>query len=109
MSIFFFTFTFININIYLNYKIMSKKSSLSQSEEIIIYGILERATADIEFRELILNNPDQVLEPFKNILSEASLNALKMYRRVALEELGIDLRRFREGGSTRDNGAKVTS
>lgn len=88
---------------------MSKNSKLSQAEEIIIYGILEKANSDIDFRNSILNNPESIIKDFDAILSPTSKQALTMYRRVALEELGIDMRRFREGGGARDNGAKVTA
>ena len=79
--------------------------TISNLEEIIIIGILEKAQQDIEFREQLLNDPQLALSDYKIILSPASYEALTMFRRVALEELGIDIRKYRE--HTRDNGAKI--
>lgn len=81
------------------------KKAISNLEEIVIIGILEKAQQDIEFREKMLNEPESALTDYKIVLSPASMEALTMFRRVALEELGIDIRKYRE--HLRDNGAKV--
>lgn len=81
------------------------KKAISNLEEIVIIGILEKAQQDIEFREQILKEPQAALTDYKIILSPASFEALTMFRRVALEELGIDIRKYRE--HLRDNGAKI--
>jgi hypothetical protein len=66
--------------------------------------VLERAATDINFRNLLLRDPSRAL--CETSLSEAEIEMLASMRRVALEEWGVDVRRFRS--FLRDNGTKVT-
>jgi len=68
-----------------------------------VESVLERAAADIEFRELLLSDPAGALEGTD--LTEDEVAVLSTMRRVALEEWGVDVRRFR--GFMMDNGNKL--
>lgn len=70
----------------------------------VVEEILQKATDDISFRELLLTDP-------KAALANSGLNAdvielLSSMRRVALEEWGIDVKKSR--AFLRDNGTKTS-
>lgn len=67
-----------------------------------VEAILSRAAEDIEFRELLLADPEAALSD--SDLTEDEKTALGAMRRVALEEWGVDVRRFR--AFLMDNGNK---
>ncbi len=68
-----------------------------------VEAILTRAAGDIEFRELLLVDPEAALSDAD--LTEDERRALTSMRRVALEEWGVDVRQFRT--FLMDNGAKI--
>lgn len=68
-----------------------------------IESILERASADIRFREELLRDPQAALA--SSDLTSEEVRILSSLKRVALEEWGIDVRRFR--AFLRDNGFKI--
>lgn len=75
-----------------------------------IQELLDRAAGDIQFRELLLRDPEKVLtDPQytggKEPLSDTDKTLLFSMRRVALEEAGIDVRKSRS--FLRDNGARA--
>lgn len=70
-----------------------------------IESILERAVKDIEFRELLLADPNAALQ--NSDLTREEFEVLSSMRRVKLEEWGVDVRRFRAW--MRDNGNKIGS
>ncbi|MEU6077215.1 Os1348 family NHLP clan protein [Micromonospora sp. NPDC047074] len=65
--------------------------------------VLERAAQDIEFRELLLSDPQAALRD-TDLTNEEKV-AVGVMKRVALEEWGIDVRRHR--AFLMDNGWKV--
>lgn len=67
-----------------------------------VEAVLSRAAEDIEFRELLLADPEAALKD--SDLTEDEKTALSTMRRVALEEWGVDVRRFR--AFLMDNGNK---
>lgn len=67
-----------------------------------VEAVLSRAAEDIEFRELLLADPEGALKD--SDLSDDEKTALSTMRRVALEEWGVDVRRFR--AFLMDNGNK---
>ncbi len=66
-------------------------------------AVLDRAAIDITFRQKLLDSPYETLAELG--LPEHEANLLAPMRRVALEEYGVDVRRFRP--FLRDNGAKT--
>ncbi|WP_367319773.1 hypothetical protein [Streptomyces sp. HUAS ZL42] len=58
-----------------------------------IEGILARAAEDIEFREALLLSPETALSDTE--LTESERELLATMKRVALEEWGVDVRKFR--------------
>jgi hypothetical protein len=68
-----------------------------------IESILDRASADIRFREELLRDPQAALA--SSDLTSEEVRILSSLKRVALEEWGIDVRRFR--AFLRDNGFKI--
>jgi hypothetical protein len=69
-----------------------------------IDSILVQASEDIGFRERLLEDPRSALAD--KGLTPDELEMLSSMRRVALEEWGVDVRRYRS--FLRDNGNKVT-
>lgn len=67
-----------------------------------VEAVLARAAEDIEFRELLFADPEAALKD--SDLTDDEKAALSPMRRVALEEWGVDVRRFR--AFLMDNGAK---
>lgn len=67
-----------------------------------VEAVLSRAAEDIEFRELLLADPEAALKD--SDLTDGEKTALGTMRRVALEEWGVDVRRFR--AFLMDNGSK---
>lgn len=67
-----------------------------------VEGVLARAADDIAFRELLLADPAEALKD--SDLTDDEKQALSHMRRVALEEWGVDVRRFRS--FLMDNGNK---
>lgn len=65
--------------------------------------VLEKALNDISFREKLLNDPHEALK--NTDLTKDEMIMLYSLHRVALEEWGIDVRRFRS--FMRDNGFKA--
>lgn len=76
---------------------------LTQQGRARVQAVLTRAAEDIEFRQLLLDDPDEALA--QTDLTPAEAEILGSMRRVALEEWGLDVRRFRS--FLRDNGNKV--
>ncbi|MFF5985897.1 Os1348 family NHLP clan protein [Prauserella flavalba] len=80
-------------------------SSIPQLDEEAkqrVEAVLSRAAEDIEFRELLLADPEAALKD--SDLTDEEKTALSSMRRVALEEWGVDVRRFR--AFLMDNGNK---
>jgi hypothetical protein len=78
---------------------------LSPEDKATIQAILDRAAVDIEFREALLRDPQVVLDPKRQApqkLSDNAMTVLFSMRRVALEEMGINVRASR--AFLRDNG-----
>lgn len=67
-----------------------------------VEAVLSRAAEEIEFRELLLADPDAALE--ETDLTDDEKVAMSSMRRVALEEWGVDVRRYR--AFLMDNGNK---
>ncbi|MBP5076638.1 hypothetical protein [Pseudomonas chlororaphis] len=68
-----------------------------------IQFILARASDDIEFRELLLTQPEEALKD--SSLSAEEKSVVANLKKVQLEEWGIDVRRFRAAVS--DNGFRM--
>lgn len=81
---------------------MKKLSKESKAE---IESILDRALDDVEFRELLMENPEKALKDAKLTPQEKEL--VGSLKRVALEEYGINVKQYR--AVTRDNGFKLTA
>lgn len=77
--------------------------ALTTEGKLRIERVLSRAATDIEFREALLRDPEASLAALD--LSATERRALGAMRRVALEEWGVDVRRFR--AFLRDNGVKA--
>ena len=77
----------------------------------MIYDFLERVKEDAQFRDAVLKNPDAVLATatphaaYATLLRPNVLEVLAKLRRVALEEIGIDVAAYRDVVS--DNGFKM--
>lgn len=92
---------------------MAKKTytPLTETEKVIIYDFLERIQEDPLFREAVNNHPEIVLATsspntsYSNLLRENILEVLSGLRRVALEEIGIDVSSYRN--VVKDNGFKM--
>ena len=69
-----------------------------------IEAILRRAAEDMDFRRSLMEEPDVALADYD--LGEQERALLSDMRRVALEEWGVDVRRFR--AFLRDNGNKIS-
>lgn len=69
-----------------------------------VEGVLRRAAENIEFRELLMQNPTLALKDTD--LTDDEAKVLSSMRRVALEEWGADVRPFRS--FVLDNGTKLT-
>jgi len=70
-----------------------------------VEAVLARAAEDITFRAMLLENPEQALAGSDLDADERAL--FGPMRRVALEEWGVDVRRFR--AFLRDNGTKLAA
>lgn len=81
----------------------ARVAELSEQGRLRVQSVLTRAAEDIEFRELMLRDADAALAT-TDLLPEEK-RALSNMRRVALEEWGVDTRRFRS--FLRDNGNKI--
>jgi hypothetical protein len=68
-----------------------------------VQAVLTRAAEDIEFRERLLSDADGALA--STDLTPEEKSVLSVMRRVALEEWGVDVRRFRS--FLRDNGNRI--
>jgi hypothetical protein len=68
-----------------------------------VESVLARAAEDIQFRELLLEEPEVALAGTE--LADEERRILSTMRRVALEEWGVDVRQFRS--FLMDNGNKV--
>lgn len=84
---------------------LSKQPSIQLSDEgkKKIQDILGRAAKDIQFREQLLQDPQKLAEVHE--LSSDEKTLLFSMRRVALEEIGLDVREAR--AFLRDNGNPV--
>jgi hypothetical protein len=83
---------------------MIQAPTLKSETKQIVEQLLAKACTDIQFRELLLRNPESALAD--SGLSTAEIGVLTSMKRVALEEWGVDVRRFRS--FLRDNGNKIT-
>ncbi len=74
-----------------------------------IQALLERASRDIELREALLSNPKAAAKKIGTTfgLTSAEATVLFSLRRVALEEIGVDVRGIRSW--LRDNGNFASS
>lgn len=68
-----------------------------------VEAVLSRAASDIEFRDFLLENPVEALKDTN--LTEEEQEMVSRMKRVALEEWGVDVRRFRT--FLLDNGNKI--
>lgn len=80
----------------------SSVPQLNEDAKQRVEAVLTRAAEDIEFRELLLADPEAALKDSN--LTDDEKTALSTMRRVALEEWGVDVRRFR--AFLMDNGNK---
>lgn len=78
-------------------------SELSEDGRVRVEKVLLRAAEDIQFRDLLLANPDEALKDTDLSPDEAKMVA--RMKRVALEEWGVDVRQFRS--FLLDNGNKI--
>ena len=76
---------------------------LTEEGKARIERVLEQALRDISFRELLLENPNEALKDTD--LTNQEKIMLHSLHRVALEEWGLDVRKYR--AYLRDNGFKV--
>ncbi len=79
--------------------------TLSAEAKQRLEAVLARAAEDIAFRNQLLRDPTEALS--NSGLGADEIRVLSSMRRVALEEWGLDVRRFR--AFLRDNGTKVTN
>lgn len=82
---------------------MNTMKEFGKDSQLRIENILSRAATDIVFRNLLLEKPEEALCDSDLTTEERKL--VSNLRRVQLEELGLDVRRFRS--FLRDNGTKV--
>jgi hypothetical protein len=75
---------------------------LDEDARARVEAVLARAAEDITFREHLLSDPAAALADTN--LTDEEKDALGGMRRVALEEWGVDVRRFR--AFLMDNGNK---
>lgn len=75
---------------------------LDDAAKLRVEAVLSRAAEDIEFREQLLADPGAALADTD--LTDEEKAMLGTGRRVALEEWGVDVRRFR--AFLMDNGNK---
>jgi hypothetical protein len=75
---------------------------LSEHGRRYIREVLRRAAEDAEFRESLLNDPQQILGTESGLSSDEKTLLFSM-RRVALEEAGFEIADLRSW--LRDNGA----
>lgn len=68
-------------------------ATLSTEGRARVEAVLRRAAEDIGFREQLLTEPDVALEGVE--LDAQEREVLTSMRRTALEEWGVDVRRFR--------------
>ena len=80
-------------------------AKLSKASRARLEEVLERAARDIKFREMLRTSPEAALAG--SGLSKAEITLVSTLKRVALEEWGVDIRRFR--AFLRDNGNKSSS
>lgn len=78
-------------------------AALTPEGKVRVETVLARAAQDISFRELLLADPVAALSDTD--LTEEERHALASMRRVALEDWGVDVRRFRT--FLMDNGNKA--
>lgn len=78
-------------------------STLSIGGKSRVEAVLRQAAEDIRFREQLLTEPAGALEGFD--LTPEERQVLSSMRRTALEEWGVDVRRFRT--FLMDNGNRV--
>lgn len=88
-----------------------KYKPLTDIERVLIYEFLERIQEDPPFRQAVLRDPEVVFAtttsnvPLARLLRPNLLEIMGKLRRVALEEIGIDVAPFRDDMS--DNGFKL--
>ncbi len=88
-----------------------KYEPLTELEKVLVYDFLERVQRDAHFKQAVIENPEVALSSASPNLTYAKLlrpNILRVMgelRRVALEEVGIDIAPFRD--DLQDNGFKV--
>jgi hypothetical protein len=86
--------------------------AISETEKAIVYDFLNRVQEDPQFREALKKDPEIVFTTaaprvnYASLLSPEILTALADLRRVALEEIGIDVFSYRE--FLVDNGNKIS-
>lgn len=84
---------------------------LNDVERILIYEFLDRIRDDVVFREAVVKDPQVVFSvatsriPLAKLLRPNLLEVMGKLRRVALEEIGIDVAPYRD--EIRDNGFKI--
>lgn len=93
-------------------KTHSKKyEPLTDMEKVVIYDFLERIQSDAHFKQAVIENPEVALSSaspnltYSKLLKPNLLQVMGDLRRVALEEIGIDVAPFRD--SVQDNGFKL--
>lgn len=86
--------------------------AVGEVERILIYHFLERIQEDANLRMALLRDPDVVFAaltpsiPYSKLLRGNLLEVMGQLRRVALEEIGIDVAPYRD--DMQDNGFKLT-
>lgn len=78
-------------------------ATLTTEGKARVEAVLRRAADDIRFREQLLTEPAVALEGIE--LEREEREVLTSMRRTALEEWGVDVRRFR--AFLMDNGNRV--
>lgn len=89
-----------------------KYEPLNDVEKALIYDFLERVQSTESFKENLIKDPEVTLStatpniPYTKLLRPNLLKVLGDLRRVALEEIGIDVSKYRD--VLADNGFKLS-
>jgi len=88
-------------------------TELNETERVLIYHFLERIQEDGNLRAAVMRDPDVAFAamvpsiPYSKLLRPNLLHVMGQLRRVALEEIGIDVAPFRD--DMQDNGFKLVA
>ena len=86
---------------------------LSNAERALIYDLLDRIRDDPKFRESLISCPEEVFNvatpkmTYSQLLAPEVLHVIGQLKRVALEEIGLDVAAYRD--ELLDNGFGFTT